>query len=348
MWQPFFEGWVLWIDSFLPLFLLFSFYFSYHAFETKLNRSYLLSGLFLGAGIVLKQVVIPVAFLVGLVFLLARQRKGFSYFILGIIPFPLLMIFYFIKIDVFPDFWYWTVIYNLTTFSQFGKKYPDTPGLLRIVGVFGMSLFSLSFKKKRLVFWIFLFLLGGLASAYARFDFVHFQPVLPFLAIATVLSFQSLPFKGLAALIKGGYIAGSILLLTTFYRGHLGNKVFFFDQETKKIAEEIRQMALPKERIFIYGSIPHLYQMSDTLPVGDVYVQQFSWFFIVSEDQILRSLETGRPRLVVADRTVQVDNQFLVEYSKKINNFLWDNYVQVNKIGETEFLLRKDYYEDSN
>ena len=88
--------------------------------------------------------------------------------------------------------------------------------------------------------------------------------------------------------------------------------------------------------------------MSDTLPVGDVYVQQFSWFFIVSEDQILRSLETGRPRLVVADRTVQVDNQFLVEYSKKINNFLWDNYVQVNKIGETEFLLRKDYYEDSN
>ena len=176
------------------------------------------------------------AFLVGLVFLLARQRKGFSYFILGIIPFPLLMIFYFIKIDVFPDFWYWTVIYNLTTFSQFGKKYPDTPGLLRIVGVFGMSLFSLSFKKKRLVFWIFLFLLGGLASAYARFDFVHFQPVLPFLAIATVLSFQSLPFKGLAALIKGGYIAGSILLLTTFYRGHLGNKVFFFDQEIKKIA----------------------------------------------------------------------------------------------------------------
>ena len=192
IWQPFFEGWVLWIDSFLPLFLLFSFYFSYHAFETKLNRSYLLSGLFLGAGIVLKQVVIPVAFLVGLVFLLARQRKGFSYFILGIIPFPLLMIFYFIKIDVFPDFWYWTVIYNLTTFSQFGKKYPDTPGLLRIVGVFGMSLFSLSFKKKRLVFWIFLFLLGGLASAYARFDFVHFQPVLPFLAIATVLSVDSM------------------------------------------------------------------------------------------------------------------------------------------------------------
>src|SRR3990167_10272801 len=59
IWQPFFEGWVLWIDNFLPLLLLPAFYFT-------LRKKLFWAGIFLGLGVVMKQSIIPLA---GLVFL---------------------------------------------------------------------------------------------------------------------------------------------------------------------------------------------------------------------------------------------------------------------------------------
>ena len=66
IWQPFFEGWVLWIDSFLPILLL-------PAFYALLKRRFLLTGLFLGIGIVFKQVLIPLSVFI-LVYIFWTER----------------------------------------------------------------------------------------------------------------------------------------------------------------------------------------------------------------------------------------------------------------------------------
>jgi hypothetical protein len=332
----------LWIDSFLPIFLLLSFYFSYQSFSDKETWNLFLSGLFLGIGIVFKQVVVPVAGIVAFVFLINKKtRSKFPWFLAGVALLPGLMVLYFINMGVFQDFWYWTVTYNLTTFSKFGRKLPTFTGFTRVLAVYSMVVFSWLTDRKKIVFWITIFLLGGLLSAYARFDFVHFQPSLPFVCLGTVVALDNLRKHKYLRYIIAGYIAVVFLFLSVFYHGHIGSKVFFFDDQTKSIAKTIRDLTEPRERIYIFGSIPHLYQMSDTLPAGSIYIQQFSWFMMVSEDRILESLKSDMPNLVVADRSVHVDGKYIVDYASEINKYLLLNYQTVSKIGTTEFLLKK-------
>lgn len=342
IWHPFFEGWVLWIDSFLPLFLLPAFYFSYRAVDIGQKRNFFLAGVFFGIGLLFKQIVFPIAVVV-LFFLLLKQKKlsGVLWFISGFIPLPLLMVIYFWKIGVLGDFWYWTIVYNLTVFANYGMKAPFFSGIVRVVAVFGMILFSWFHRKRGLAFFITLFVLGGLTAAYSRFDFVHFQPALPFVALGTILALEWLWEKQKIRFVVGIYVIGSIFFLGTFYRGHIGEKVMFFDTEIQQIAEKIKEATNPGEHIFIYGPPAHLYQMTKTLPAGNIYIQQFSWFLVVSEDLILNSLKKDTPRLVVADRTMSVDGQYLINFSPKINSYLLENYVTVDKIGSTEFLRRK-------
>jgi hypothetical protein len=342
MWQPFFEGWVLWIDSFLPLFLLPAYYYSFRSFEKQIKQDLIVAGVFLGMGILFKQVVIPLAALVGLAFWLSFKNKNkVIYYLLGLAPVPLLMVGYLYTIGVFGDFWYWTVTYNLTVFSKYGRKYPTFVGAIRVIGVFGASAFSIFNKNRKVVFWLMLFMFGSLAAAYARFDFVHFQPALPFALILTVIGFDWIRSKYYGKFILGAYAIGSLLLLVNFYGGHIGTKVFFFDQETKSISRNIQKYTDPGERIFIYGSTPHLYQLSDTLPAGDIYIQQFSWFMRVSEEEILDGIIKDNPNLVVADRSVHVDGEHIVDYAASINKYLLNNYQTVETIGTTEFLLKK-------
>src|SRR3989344_2671756 len=105
IWQPFFEGWVLWIDNFLPLLLLPAFYFT-------LRKKFFLAGIFLGLGVVMKQSIIPLAGLVFLYVLFEKDFKGLLNFSIGgLIPIIFLFIFI-LKQGVLVDFWYWTIIFN--------------------------------------------------------------------------------------------------------------------------------------------------------------------------------------------------------------------------------------------
>src|SRR3989344_2950268 len=107
IWQPFFEGWVLWIDNFLPLLLLPAFYFS-------LKKKFFLAGIFLGLAIVFKQNVIPLAGLIFIYILISKNFRGLLNFSIGgLIPIIFLFIFI-LKQGVLVDFWYWTIIFNLT------------------------------------------------------------------------------------------------------------------------------------------------------------------------------------------------------------------------------------------
>lgn len=344
LWQPFFEGWVLWIDSFLPLFLLPAFYFSYLAWQKGSSRNFFLTGLLLGIALLFKQVVLPLAVLViAILFFKRREPGNVLWYGLGFIPLPFLMVLYFWVKGAFWDFWYWTVVFNLTTFAEFGRKSPFLTGIVRVGAVFGFVVFSLLYKsQQKLAFWIGLFILGSLAAVFARFDFIHFQPALPFVALGTVLALSFLWENKKARALIGVYLAGAIFFLSVFYQGHLGQKVLFFDNETYTIAEKIKELSDPGERIFVFGAVPHLYQMSDTLPSGDVFVFQFPWFLMITEDMILDGIKKDRPRLVVADRSVVIQGDPITSYAAKINSYLLESYETRERIGSVEFLVPKE------
>src|SRR4030067_2242156 len=65
VWQPFFEGYVLWIETFVSIILLFSFYFLLQGLEKKKQLLFFNTGLFLGIALVFKQVTLPLLFLFG-------------------------------------------------------------------------------------------------------------------------------------------------------------------------------------------------------------------------------------------------------------------------------------------
>lgn len=347
-WQPFFEGWVLWIDSFLPLFLLPAFYFSFEAWEKGRPKNLFLAGTFLGMGLVFKQVVAPLAAVVFILLFLRKQNaKDALWFLMGFLPFPLLMLGYIISKGIFSDFWYWTVIFNLTTFAKYGGKGPTPFELLRVASVYGFSLFALMDKKSRnLIFWIAIFAFGALFSVNARFDFIHLQPSLPFICLLTIVAFDFTYRK--ARYLIPIYIIGASILLFTFYKGNIGTKVFFFEKQDFLITQRIEQLTNPGERIFLFGSPPHYYQITKTLPAGEIMVFQFPWFMMVTEDRVLEGLRADLPSLVVADRYVVTDGQKITDYSAKINEFLMENYETYDKIGSTEFLRIKKQYARGN
>lgn len=350
IWQPFFEGWVLWIDSFLPLFLLPAFYFLFRGIKKESNKYLFLAGLFLGISLVFKQTILPLIGLTSL-FLLVKTKsfRKLSWFILGVLPIPLLMLVYFWSKGILGDFWYWTVTYNLTTFAKYGRKAAFFSGIVRVAAVFGFALFGAFSKKlKEIYSWLLVFIIGSLPAAFARFDFVHFQPALPFLALATTVSLDWVWSKNKTKILALVYVLGTVFFLSVFFRGHIGERIFFFDKETQAVAQRIRKLSSPGEHIFVYGAAPNLYQMSKTLPAGNVFVFQFPWFMMVREDKILAGIQKDKPNLVVADRSVVIQEQNLIDFSAKINSYLLQNYETFDKIGSVEFLKRKSLNENSD
>lgn len=337
IWQPFFEGWTLWIDSFAPLLLLPAFYFT-------VKRKLLICGLFLGLAIILKQSFIPLTLFL-LIYLLI-DRKGLKeiwFFMLGLLTPLFLMILYIISIGVWLDFWYWNIVFNLTTYAKHGTAIPTTVSFVtRILLVYCASLIGIIHKEKRTVFILFIFLFGSFLTLFDRADFIHLQPSLPFVVLVTSLGFFSVRNKKLLVLIISIYILVVSWWLNIFYKGHIGNKVFFFDEQTYKIADKIMQLTKPKDKIFIYGAAPHLYQMSQTLPAGDIFVFQFPWFLQVAENRILEGLIMDQPKIVIYDTGYSVVKIYLKDFSPRIYQYIETNYKKIDNIDTVEILQRKN------
>lgn len=335
IWQPFFEGWVFWIDSFLPLLLLPAFYFT-------IKKKFFLSGLFIGLAIVFKQTVIPLGLLIFLYLLWEKEfRSVWRYFLGGLIPVSLMVIFV-IQQGYFADFWYWTVVFNLTVYAPSGTQIPTSFGfILRVLVVYSTALAAFFYKDRNLKIILFLFLIGSLAGAFDRSNFIHFQPSLPFVVIATALGFYSLGKTrvGIILMIIYGLIA--IWWQSIFYKGHISDKVFFFDEGTFALSNKIRQYTKPNDKIFVFGAAPHLYQMSETLPAGDIFVFQFPWFLKVAEDRILEGLKKDRVEIVVSDRTVKIEKESISDFASKIDNYIMKNYQEIDSVGNVKILKKR-------
>ena len=129
--------------------------------------------------------------------------------------------------------------------------------------------------------------------------------------------------------------------MTKFYQGHLGSKVFFFGEFENKIIKEVQVIADKNDKIFVLGTFPHLYQMADRLPPGNVFVFQFPWFMVKAEDRVLAGIKEELPRVVVRDKNALVDGKNLVSYMPKINKYIENNYEVKKVIEGTEIMVAK-------
>jgi len=115
-----------------------------------------------------------------------------------------------------------------------------------------------------------------------------------------------------------------------------------FAKNKTAIADKIKEYSDPKEEIYLFGLVPHLYQMTETIPVGKIFVFQFPWFLMETEELFLEVLQEDKPKLIVADRTVVIEGWDIKDFAIKLDSYITQNYEVVDSIGTTEFMRLKD------
>jgi hypothetical protein len=338
--QPYFEGYVLWIETFITPILLLSFYFLMD-YKKKINLFW--AGLLIGVAILFKQVVLPFTLPVLIYLLIFNKlsKKNF-YFLLGLCL-PLIILAVFItRLNIWKDFIYWTFIYNLTVFSQVGRKFATLTDIIKITPIFVIPLLLIFYtfiKEKSDKYSLLLtFYVGSVLFVYARFDFIHLQPMLPFALVGLVLFLSRMSRKILIATICI-YLFYSFRLLVPFYKLSFNQKTLFFGDFEEQLVAEVKLYAKPGESIFVMGTTPHLYFLSNTLPPGRVFVFQFPWFMKVVETKILDGLKRDPPKVVFRDKYAHVQGMTLINYFGEINTYIEDRYKVVDNINGTEVLL---------
>jgi hypothetical protein len=109
IWQPIFLGSRLWIDMFIPIFTL-------PAYLLFKRNHPVWAALFLGLSLCLKQSILPLVVYVLLINLLKLPLRKIIITILATILPPLILVLYMYIRGVLPDFIYWTVTFNITTY----------------------------------------------------------------------------------------------------------------------------------------------------------------------------------------------------------------------------------------
>jgi hypothetical protein len=345
-WQIYLEGHVLWIETFITPLLLISFLMMLK-FEEKRNTIDLYASAFaLGISVVFKQTVIPLIFLLFIYLFIKRigLRKILMTLLIVFIPIMFVLI-HFFKIQAINDFFYWTVTFNLTTFSQMGKTYPTFTNIIKITPIFGVAVLSAIIlyikRERRYLFLTGLYFIGALFFVYARFDLIHLQPALPFSILIFVLFLRYIGAKISFPLILVYFVISLYIFIPNFkFYSKPGLSPMFNDPITLELLRVISKYEVSGGKIFAFGAYPQIYYLTGTLPPGDVFTFQFPWFMKVTERKVLTAVTNDRPMIVLRDYNAEVGDYNLIEYMPNINNFIERNYKAVDKVGSIEILLK--------
>jgi len=336
-----FDGRVLWLDSFLAPILLLSFFGLYKFFEKERVEFLVLSGLALGLAFFFKQIILPLilALAIYLYFKTKSLKKVLVFSFFSFLPLGFLVI-WILKKDLLQDFFYWTFRFNFEVYAKMAKKLPSPRQVLAVFYLFIPCLWTLlGGIKRKFAVPMFLFLLLPLVGAITRFEFIHIQPAIPFAALFVGSFVASLNKK--TRLIFAAYGFLGIFLFATYLRGHVGSEVYFFDEVTFKTAQKVKELTRSDERIFIMGSQPILYPLSQRLPAGRVFTVNVFWNMVVAQDRILDGLERDIPKVVVRDTSSIIDGKKVIDFSQKINSFIEERYIKIDQIGANEILIPK-------
>jgi hypothetical protein len=344
-WQIYFEGHVLWIESFITPLLLGAFYLLMNFFDRKSYSQFYIAAFILGLSLVLKQTVLP---LVGLIYLYLIYKKvplKNIFYSLLLFSLPMCMVLlYFIKIGIIKDFFYWTVTFNLTAFAQMGKTHPTINDLIKTMPVFGTAAISILWLirtrglKKALLPG--LFLLGSLFFAYARFDYIHLQPALPFAVILILFLLNNLKRNLLIASALVYFLVSLYIFIPSFrFNNRPGISPMLNDIDTVSLVNLVNKYKKGGS-IFALGTYPHIYYLTNTLPPGGIFSFQFPWFMKVAENRVLEGILSDPPDIIVRDTTAQVDGLTLIDYMETIEDYVEKHYKVVDSVGSSEILVK--------
>ncbi|KKQ48545.1 MAG: hypothetical protein US67_C0029G0011 [Candidatus Woesebacteria bacterium GW2011_GWD1_38_10] len=114
----------------------------------------------------------------------------------------------------------------------------------------------------------------------------------------------------------------------------------FNDAETAVIVEKVKEYSNKGDTIFAFGTHPHIYYLTETMPPGNVFTFQFPWFMKVAEQTILTGIVNSPPKVVIRDLNAEVGGYSLAEYMQDIDQYIVENYVLVDYENNIEVLVK--------
>jgi 4-amino-4-deoxy-L-arabinose transferase-like glycosyltransferase len=335
--QIFFDGNGLWFDSLLAPFSVLLFYL-------VSKKNYLWTGIVWAVMFLTKQTA--VWFLLPIAWQVAkneeRKMKNLIKYVYGVsivLGSFLLLLFTF---NLLPSFYTWAVNFGIFILpgAQGQIQLPDLKNLIVAGFPFVVFVPFLLNKKNRnlnLLAWV----IAGVMGTYPRFEYFHFQPAIPFLAIIIAIVVTGVKQNKLIKAFLIFYTLGSVYLFANYFMRNWREGTRFLEADVVDVVSYVRNNTHENEKIFVLNWWDNIYPLTGTLPATDPWVPQLPWYQDLPgvQEKEVENLRATKPKLILFKEYEQVG---LAAYKpQKVLDFINSNYTlkeEIDNIGI--FVLR--------
>jgi len=318
--SSYFSGNVLWIETFINLFLSGWIFLSF----SKSKFSCFVSGLLISQILLLRPTILPA--LIFLIFGLSLPLT--PTLILGFVSGFAVPGIYILRHGLLQDFYRLAFDFNGRVYPQSALLLPAKRQIVTLVLWLSPALYHL-WKKKKIL--LLLSLASLLLLIYPRFGYEHLQPLFLLTTIYWALN------SGKSNLVLHALVLIFLCLnILSSIRHPYGN--YFLSPEVKSISQTTK--ALPGDTIYLLGASDLIYPLSGKVPPGLVYLPSLPWYYSQTDfvDRVIRSLSDKKTPVLVDYSTI-VDGINIVENSGSIYEYIKMNFIEGQKIGNYQIFF---------
>jgi hypothetical protein len=236
----------------------------------------------------------------------SNKKLEIKMFVLGVSAIIVLFVFTLQLFGILDDFYSWAINFGIFYLPKAGGQI-SLPNLKEFA--FAASPFLvLCFNPSLLPF-----ALVGMMGVYPRWELFHFQPALPFLAIAlsnTIITSKRRYFSVFVGLIAIVYIFIGI-------SRQIGNETRFLNEVDIKISDQVKQ--INPESMYVINYWDNSYALSNELPSTKPLIPYIPWYLSYNGNnkKILDSLKANTPEVLVIGERDKIDWIELKEFVEK-------------------------------
>lgn len=307
LFQPFFEGNMLWFDMAIIPPVLLGTYLVLRWVQKEQDNYLFWASFFLSIAALIKQTA-GLFLLVLFSYLLVRRVKLVGIAKLFIPPVFLLvpLIIRLIQEKALQDFINWTILYPL-------GEWGNIPGYVQmflsgrqmlVIAILTTPILAINIVRRKSFsdpssLFLMLFLGVSLVMVYPRFSYFHFQLALAFIVLNLSLLAKIWNVKR-AALFFGGIT----LLLVPFVQRPLlatdwQKEARFYGLKDTDLARQIADVTNSRDKVFLFGLHSGLYVLADRLP-SKRWTDNFAWYLEIPgvQEEVLSRWEINPPNVI--------------------------------------------------
>jgi len=189
---------------------------------------------------------------------------------------------------------------------------------------------------------LLLWAVAGALGAYPRFEYFHFQPAVPYLAIATGIFFSGKFLKEkLIKIFLVVYALGSLYLFGGFFMRNFNEGIRFYESDVQDLVLYVKTNTNQGDKIFVMNWWDNIYALTDTLPAVDPWVPQLSWYTELPriQEKMVNDLALSKPKIIILNP--YSESGLSAYIPQKVFDYIIANYRLKQKLDGIEILIPK-------